>query len=51
METFVVRVWKPGAEDRPEGLRGNGDTSGVGREVVYTEPEALIRFSLAKSKG
>ncbi len=51
METFVVRVWKPGAEDRPEGLRGTATHLGSGVSVVYTEPEALIRFLAGEEQG
>jgi hypothetical protein len=44
METFVVRVWKPGADDRPDGLRGTATHLSSGVHVIFTEPDALIRF-------
>jgi len=44
METFVVRVWKSGAEDRLEGLRGTATHLSSGVNVTFTEPDALIRF-------
>ena len=51
METFVVRVWKPGAEDRPEGLRGTVMQLSSGVSVIFTEPDALIRFLAGDRQG
>jgi hypothetical protein len=51
METFVVRVWKPGAEDRPEGLRGTATNLSSGVSVIFTEPDALIRFLTGDQQG
>jgi hypothetical protein len=51
METFVVRVWKPGAEDRPEGLRGTATHLSSGVSVTFTEPDALVRFLTVDQQG
>jgi hypothetical protein len=44
METFVVRVWSPGADDGPEGVRGTATHLSSGANIVFTEPDALVRF-------
>jgi hypothetical protein len=44
METFLVRVWTPDGEERPEGMRGTAVHLGSGQTVTYTHAEALIRF-------
>jgi len=44
METFVVRVWSPGADAGPEGMRGTATHLGSGANIVFTEPDALVRF-------
>ncbi len=44
MDTFLVRVWRPDGEERPEGLRGTAVHLSSGREVTFTEPQALVRF-------
>ena len=44
MDTFLVRVWRPDGEERPEGLRGTAVHLSSGREVTFTEPAALVTF-------
>jgi hypothetical protein len=44
MDTFLVRVWRPDGEERPEGLRGTAVHLSSGREVTFTDPAALVRF-------
>jgi hypothetical protein len=44
METFLVRVWTPDGEERPEGMRGTAVHLSSGHSVTYTHPEALISF-------
>jgi hypothetical protein len=44
MDTFLVRVWRPDGEERPEGLRGTAVHVISGRAVTFTGPEALVRF-------
>jgi hypothetical protein len=44
METFLVRVWKPDGEERPEGMRGTAVHLSSGESVTYTHAEALISF-------
>ncbi|MHB8490176.1 MAG: hypothetical protein ACYDCS_13130 [Candidatus Dormibacteria bacterium] len=44
MDTFLVRVFRPDAEDCPEGLRGTVVHVRSGREVTFTGPEALVTF-------
>ena len=44
MDTFLVRVWRPDGEERPEGLRGTAVHLRSGREVTFTDPAALVRF-------
>ena len=44
MDTFLVRVWRPDSEERPEGLRGTVVHLRSGREVTFTDPAALVRF-------
>jgi hypothetical protein len=50
MDTFLVRVWRPDGEERSEGLRGTAVHVSSGREVTFTEPEALVSF-LADAGG
>jgi hypothetical protein len=50
MDTFLVRVWRPQGEERPEGLRGTAVHVSSGRAVTFTAPEALVRF-LADAGG
>jgi hypothetical protein len=50
MDTFLVRVWRPDGEERPEGLRGTAVHVSSGREVTFTEPAALVTF-LADAGG
>jgi hypothetical protein len=53
MDTFLVRVWRPDGEERPEGLRGTAVHLSSGREVTFTEPAALVSFlaSAGSSQG
>ncbi len=44
MDTFLVRVWRPDGEERSEGLRGTAVHVSSGREVTFTEPEALVEL-------
>ncbi|MFZ0920041.1 MAG: hypothetical protein WAN83_08195 [Candidatus Dormiibacterota bacterium] len=44
MDTFLVRVWRPDGEHRPEGLRGTAVHLGSGREVTFTRAETLVTF-------
>jgi hypothetical protein len=48
MDTFVVRVWSPGADDGPEGVRGTAMHLSSGTTITFTEPGALIRFLTAE---
>jgi hypothetical protein len=50
MDTFLVRVWRPDGGERSEGLRGTAVHVSSGREVTFTEPEALVSF-LADAGG
>jgi hypothetical protein len=50
METFMVRVWRPVAEERSEGVRGVAVHIGSGRRITFSEPRRLIRF-LAEAGG
>ncbi len=40
----MVRVWSPGGENGPEGVRGTATHLRSGASIVFTEPDALIRF-------
>jgi len=51
METFVVRVWSPGADDGPEGVRGTAVHLSSGTTITFTEPGALIRFLTREGSG
>jgi hypothetical protein len=51
METFVVRVWSPGADDGPDGMRGTVTHLGSGASIVFTEPDALLRFLTGDGQG
>jgi hypothetical protein len=52
METFLVRVWTPDGKERPAGMRGTAAHVSSGRQVTFTESEALIRFLIeAASAG
>jgi hypothetical protein len=44
METFMVRVWRPGDGERPDGVRGVAVHLGSGRELTFSEPDRLIAF-------
>ncbi len=44
MDAFLVRVWKPDGDERPEGLRGTAVHLSSGREVTFTQPAALVSF-------
>jgi hypothetical protein len=44
MDAFLVRVWKPDGDERPEGLRGTAVQLSSGREVTFTEAAALVSF-------
>jgi hypothetical protein len=51
METFLVRVWTPDGEERPEGMRGTAVHLSSGRSVTYTHAEALISFLAEAASG
>ncbi len=40
----MVRVWKPGGEERSEGLRGTAVHLSSGQSLTFSEAEALVRF-------
>jgi hypothetical protein len=44
METFMVRVWKPGDGERSDGVRGVAVHLGSGRQITFSEPGRLIAF-------
>lgn len=44
METFLVRVWTPDGDERPEGMRGTAVHLSSGRSRTYTHADALISF-------
>jgi hypothetical protein len=44
METFMVRVWKPGGDERSEGLRGTAVHLSSGQSLTFSEAETLVRF-------
>jgi hypothetical protein len=44
METFMVRVWRPGDGERPEGVRGTAVHLGSGREITFSGAQPLIAF-------
>jgi len=44
METFMVRVWKPGDGERSDGVRGVAVHLGSGRRITFSEPDGLIAF-------
>lgn len=51
MESFVVRVWSPGGDDGPEGVRGTATHLSSGASIVFAEPGALIRFLTGERDG
>jgi hypothetical protein len=51
METFLVRVWTPDGEERPEGMRGTAVHLSSGQSVTYTHAEALIGFLVEAAAG
>lgn len=51
MENFLVRVWSPGADDGPEGIRGTATHLSSGASIVFTEPGALIGFLTVDQRG
>jgi hypothetical protein len=44
METFMVRVWRPGGGERIEGVRGMAVHLSSGRQITFSEPQQLIAF-------
>ena len=44
METFVVRVWTPGEGDWSAGLHGTASHLASGKQVTFTDADALIAF-------
>lgn len=44
METFVVRVWRPGDRDWSPGVRGTASHLASGRQVTFTDADALLAF-------
>lgn len=40
----MVRVWKPGGDERPEGLRGTAVHLASGQSLTFSEAEMLVRF-------
>lgn len=47
----MVRVWSPGGESGPEGVRGTATHLRSGASIVFTEPDALIRFLTGEQDG
>lgn len=47
----MVRVWSPGGENGPEGVRGTATHLRTGASIVFTEPDALIRFLTGEREG
>lgn len=44
MDAYVVRIWRPGRDGASPVLRGTAVHLASGRDVTFTEPDALIRF-------
>jgi hypothetical protein len=44
METFTVRIWTPGDEERPDGLRGTARHVRSGLGITFTEAQQLVTF-------
>ncbi|MGA9115087.1 MAG: hypothetical protein WB802_15010 [Candidatus Dormiibacterota bacterium] len=44
METFMVRVWRPGDGERSEGVRGTVVHLGSGRQITFSAANGLIAF-------
>lgn len=40
----MVRVWKPGGDERSEGLRGTAVHLSSGQSLTFSEAETLVRF-------
>jgi hypothetical protein len=44
METFMVRVWRPGGGERVAGVRGMAVHLSSGRQITFSDPQRLIAF-------
>ncbi len=44
MEAFLVKVWKAGAGDPYDGLRGTVVHLASGRILAFAEPDSLLDF-------
>ena len=44
VETFMVRVWRPGDGERSEGVRGTAVHLGSGRQITFSAAHGLIAF-------
>ena len=44
MEAFLVRVWRSGADEPYDGLRGTVVHLGSGRQLTFSEPASLLEF-------
>ena len=40
----MVRVWKPGGDERSEGLRGTAVHLSSGQSLTFSEADTLVRF-------
>src|ERR1700674_5115484 len=49
METFVVKVWRPGGDEHLDGRRGTVVHLPTGRGIAFAEAEALITFLVGPS--